>query len=67
MKTNVGTADKVFRIVLGIALLVYAVLGQAPMRWIGLIGVIPLVTALMGFCPLYTLLGLNTCPMKSKP
>jgi hypothetical protein len=67
MKTNVGTVDKVIRILLGIALLAYAFMGQAPMRWIGLIGVVPLVTALAGFCPLYKILGLNTCPRSSKP
>ena len=57
MTTNVGTADRVFRIVLGIVLLslIYFVEGSA--RWFGLIGVIPLATAFMRWCPAYSLFG----------
>ena len=65
MTTNVGTIDRVMRVIIGLALLWYAVLA-APTgyNWIGWIGVIPLVTALIGNCPLYSILGVSTCPVK---
>lgn len=66
MNTNVGGIDKVLRIVVGIALLSLLMWGDGNMRWFGLIGLVPLGTALMGWCPLYTLLGVNTCPTGDK-
>lgn len=61
MKSNVGGIDKILRIVAGLVLIVLAVMGiGAPWTYIG---VVPLVTGLMGWCPAYTLLGMNTCPM----
>jgi hypothetical protein len=62
MKANVGNLDRVVRIVLGLGLLSLTVMG--PQTWFGLIGLIPLATATMGFCPLYTLFGFSTCPVK---
>ena len=64
MNKNVGTIDKVLRVVLGLALLAYVVLGSGSLRFIGLVGIVPLLTALVGSCPVYTLLGLSTCPTK---
>ena len=59
---NVGTVDKVIRIILGLVLLALVFVGpQTPWGWIG---IIPLVTGLIGFCPLYSVLGINTCPTK---
>lgn len=65
MTANVGMIDRVIRAVLGIGLLWFALLA-APTgyNWIGWIGVVPLVTALIGSCLLYSLLGVSTCPMK---
>ena len=65
MTVNVGMIDRVIRAVPGIGLLWFALLA-APTgyNWIGWIGVVPLVTALIGSCPLYSLLGVSTCPMK---
>ncbi len=65
MTTNIGSIDRVLRVIIGLALLWYA-LFAAPTgyNWIGWIGVIPLVTALIGSCPLYSILGLSTCPVK---
>ena len=63
MKTNVGGIDRVLRVTVGIALLAWLLLGDGDARWWGAIGVVPLVTGLLGSCPLYTLLGLRTCPM----
>ncbi|MCB1888987.1 MAG: DUF2892 domain-containing protein [Rhodocyclaceae bacterium] len=62
MKANVGGIDKILRIVAGLALIVWAAaLGGPVWAWIG---VVPLATGLFNFCPVYPLLGINTCPMK---
>lgn len=61
---NEGTTDRVLRVILGLGLLSLVFVGpETPWGWIG---VIPLATGLIGSCPLYTLLGLNSCPMKGK-
>lgn len=57
MKTNVGGLDRVLRILVGLALIAWAFLGGPVWAWIG---VVPLVTALVGFCPVYPLLGFST-------
>ncbi len=62
MKCNTGKIDRILRVIIGLVLLSLVVVG--PQTLWGLIGLIPLVTGLMGFCPLYKLLGLNTCPLK---
>jgi Protein of unknown function (DUF2892) len=64
MQTNVGNTDKLLRIVLGLILLGGAFFFTGSMRWIGLPGVIFIVTGLLNFCPLYQLLGINTCKIK---
>lgn len=57
--TNVGTIDRLIRIVLGLVLLALTMVGpQTP--W-GLIGLVPLLTGLFRTCPLYSLIGINTC------
>ena len=59
---NVGTVDKVIRIILGLVLLALVLVGpQTPWGWIG---IIPLATGLIGFCPLYSVFGINTCPTR---
>ena len=63
MTINVGTFDRIARIVLGIALLAFALGYLAPgtsWNWVGWIGVLPILTALFGTCPAYTLLGCST-------
>ncbi|MFN3397432.1 MAG: DUF2892 domain-containing protein [Sulfurimicrobium sp.] len=62
MKANVGGIDKLLRIVAGAALIGLTLSGVIGV-W-GWIGVIPLATGLMGWCPFYPLLGLNSCPSK---
>lgn len=62
MKANVGGIDKILRIVAGAALIGLTLSGVIGV-W-GWIGVIPLATGLMGWCPFYPLLGLNSCPSK---
>ncbi len=61
MQKNIGSADKIIRIVLGAALIAFALFGPATgYNWVGWIGVVPLVTAFVGMCPLYALLGVKT-------
>ena len=64
MSRNEGTIDRALRIIFGLALLSLVFVGPQTM-W-GLIGLVPLATGLIGWCPLYTLFGLNTCPMKKQ-
>ncbi|HQS94888.1 MAG: hypothetical protein B7X90_00230 [Novosphingobium sp. 17-62-19] len=61
-KLNVGGIDRVLRIALGLVLIALVFVGpQTPWGWIG---VVPLLTGLMRTCPLYSLIGLNTCPRR---
>ena len=64
MTKNVGGIDRTLRILIGLALIAGAATNTIGM-W-GYLGVVPLLTGLIGWCPAYTLLGMNTCPMKSK-
>jgi hypothetical protein len=64
MKANVGGIDRILRIAAGIGLLAFFALGEATARYWGLVGLVPLATGLFGFCPVYPLLGLNTCPVR---
>lgn len=61
MKKNVGTTDKVIRIILGLGIAAAGIYYQS---WWGLLAIIPLATAFVGFCGLYTLVGISTCPAK---
>ena len=59
MHTNIGAIDRTIRIIVGLALIAMVFVGpQTPLGWVG---IIPLVTALIGWCPAYTLLGIRTC------
>jgi hypothetical protein len=63
MTRNEGTIDRALRILVGLVLLSLVFIGpQTPWGWVGLV---PLLTGLVGFCPLYRMLGMNTCPMKN--
>lgn len=63
MSTNVGSIDRVLRIVVGLVLLSLVFVGpQTPWGWIG---IVPIVTAIVGWCPAYTLFGIKTCPTKT--
>jgi hypothetical protein len=62
---NVGTIDRVARVVVGLLLIAFAIPIGFPAtgwNWVGWIGVVPLLTAVFGYCPAYTLLGITTCP-----
>jgi hypothetical protein len=62
MKLNVGGIDRILRIVVGLALIGATLAGVIGV-W-GWIGVVPLLTGTFKFCPVYPLLGMNTCPME---
>lgn len=61
MTKNVGSLDRLLRIVIGALLILGALMGWGVWMWIG---VIPLATGLMSSCPLYSLFGFSTCPMQ---
>lgn len=61
MLTNESAIDRALRVVLGIVVLSLVIAGPKTL-W-GLLGLVPLATGLVGFCPLYRLLGISTCPM----
>ena len=63
MPKNVGVPDRAFRVILGLVLIALVFVGpQTPWGWLGLI---PLATGLFGFCGLYSLLGIRTCPRRT--
>ena len=61
MKLNVHYIDRIVRILLGSCLLAFFVLGSSDAKVFGLIGIIPMLTGIVGFCPLYSLLGVDGC------
>ncbi len=62
MKCNSGTVDRAARVIVGLALIAMAATGTIG-AW-GYIGVVPLLTGAIGFCPAYSIFGMNTCGMK---
>lgn len=63
MKKNIGHSDKRIRLLFGVALIIYGLYFNS---WIGLIGIVPILTALVNICPIYSLIGINTCHINSK-
>ncbi|MBT9539046.1 DUF2892 domain-containing protein [Thiobacillus sp.] len=63
MSCNVGSTDRIIRILAGLALIAWALMGGPAWAWIG---VVPLATGLFKFCPVYPLLGMNTCGTNKK-
>ncbi|HHX34441.1 MAG TPA: DUF2892 domain-containing protein [Gammaproteobacteria bacterium] len=63
MKTNMGTIDRALRIIVGLVLIGLALSGTV--GWWGWLGVIPVFTGALGSCPLYSIIGVNTCGSKS--
>ncbi|HSO48826.1 MAG TPA: DUF2892 domain-containing protein [Rhizobiaceae bacterium] len=65
-RNNVGMIDRVLRIMVGVALLVaFFIYPNASWRYWTLIGIVPLLTGVLGTCPLYSILGLSTCPTRT--
>ena len=68
MGKNVGTVDRIIRIVIGLVLIAYAIplgFSHTGWNWVGWIGVVPLITGIAGMCPAYRLIGRSTCPAKA--
>lgn len=61
MQKNVGGIDKIARVLIGLVLIIWALAGGSVWAWIG---VMPLATGLLGWCPAYTLFGFKTCKLK---
>lgn len=64
MTTNVGSIDRIVRAIIGLVLIAFAIpLGfpETGWNWVGWIGIVPLLTAAVGYCPAYTILGISTC------
>ena len=66
MKSNVGSVDRILRIVVGLGLVSLFFVFEGAAKWWGLVGLVPLGTGLIGTCPLYSMLGLNTCPIEAR-
>lgn len=64
MKANMGGIDRILRILVGVVLIALA--ATDTVGWWGWLGVIPLATGFIRFCPLYPLLGINTCPLDKR-
>ncbi|MCM3662789.1 DUF2892 domain-containing protein [Mesobacillus subterraneus] len=65
MNNNIGKIDQIIRIILGLALLSSFFLLDGGMKYIGIVGIILVLTSVIKFCPLYTLLGFNTNKAKN--
>lgn len=65
-RNNEGSMDRILRVVVGVALVVWFFVDQGAGFWhyAKLVGIVPILTGLVGWCPLYTVLGISTCPMK---
>ena len=61
MKQNVGKIDRAIRVVAGVALLSFVFTHEGDLRWLGLIGILPLISGLVGFCWMYKLCKCSTC------
>lgn len=64
MKKNVGSVDKVVRLIAGLVIIAFGILYQS---WWGLIGIILLFTSTTGWCPAYLPFGVSTCKTKAEP
>jgi len=65
MKANVGGIDRGLRVLAGMALLAFFAMGEGSARYVGLVGIVPLLTGLFRFCPLYSIVGMNTCARRA--
>jgi hypothetical protein len=68
MTVNVGMLDRIIRIIVGAVLIAYAVPFGFPTtgwNWVGWIGVIPIITAVAGYCPAYGVLGFSSCSARA--
>jgi predicted RND superfamily exporter protein len=65
MPVNEGSVDRLVRVIVGLVIIVVlAVFLHGENKWWAVLGLVPLITGITGFCGLYTLLGIKTCPVK---
>ncbi|HJW57274.1 MAG TPA: DUF2892 domain-containing protein [Burkholderiaceae bacterium] len=64
MNANIGTVDKALRLILAAVFFSLFFFLQGDLRWVALIGIVPLVTALANWCPLYAIFGIKTCKLR---
>mgnify|MGYP000871638948 CR=1 FL=1 len=66
MTANEGTIDRILRVIVGAGLILWFFVDQGSgfWHWAKLIGILPLLTGLVGHCPVYSVLGISTCPMR---
>ncbi|MDR3585533.1 MAG: DUF2892 domain-containing protein [Desulfosporosinus sp.] len=64
MKANEGSLERIIRLILGLIVLSLWFVLQGNTKYLALIGLIPLITAILGWCPLYSIFGINTCKRK---
>ncbi len=70
MAMNVGTIDRIARVILGLALIAFAlgyIMPGTGWNSFGWIGIVPILTAVFGTCPAYSIIGVSTCPMRKAP
>jgi len=65
MQKNMGMVQRIIWIVAGLALIAWAVMGSGDYNWIGWVGVVPLLTGLIGWCAINAVLGINTAEKRS--
>jgi len=68
MNQNVGTIDRVARVIIGLLLIAYAIPVGFPStgwNWVGWIGIVPIVTVVIGYCPAYTVFGFSSCASRA--
>ena len=67
MRVNEGFTDRIIRVCVGLLILGSFFFIDGNTRWLSLIGFVPLLTGVAGYCPLYSLLGMSTCPLEKNP
>jgi hypothetical protein len=67
VQKNVGSTERTFRIIIGIAILPLFFAIDGPLHWLGIIGFVPIVTGIMGWCPAWFVLGIRTGETKKAP
>jgi hypothetical protein len=66
MTRNEGGIDRTLRVIVGLAVLSLYFLLDAPAKYWGLVGIVPFATGVVGWCPLYSLIGVTTCPFNTR-
>ncbi len=60
MDKNIGSTERTFRIIIGVSILPLIAVLEGNLRWLGLIGIVPIITGIMSWCPAWFVLGIRT-------